>query len=161
VPAAAPPPELHEEDLALLESADPPLQIPADGLLFFFSADCDHCWSYAGGVQMAQDRLQDFQVLGVTFSEDYALAEFREFFAPTYSIYRISQRAFLELMPDFPGAVWIQNGRLAHTWGGYVPSHREIAELGGYDLVEPADVSSPVVPSGAGGLFGGPATERH
>jgi len=124
--------DVDAESLSWLEGAVPPLHLPKDGLIFLFSADCEHCWAFAGGVQMTADRLEDFEVHGVTFSGEPALSEFREAFRPSYPIHRISAEAFKQLMPVWPGAIWIQNGEVAQGWSNFVPSHRELMELGGY-----------------------------
>ena len=158
--------EMDEEQLLALSRAEPPLALPEDGLLYLFSADCDHCWAYAGGVQMAHDRLGNFTVVGLTFSEDHAIEEFREFFTPSYPIHRISEAAFNKLTDEYPGAIWIHGGQIGGAWSGFVPSHRELADLGGYLLVEAAasptlnTLEAPTTKS-RGDLFGGTASSRH
>jgi uncharacterized membrane protein YphA (DoxX/SURF4 family) len=152
------------QDLDLLAGADPPLTLPENGLLFLFSADCDHCWSFAGGVQMTHDRLEDFEVHGVTFSDELELAEFEEAFSPSYPIHRISKAAFDELIDEYPGAIWFQDGAVAGAWTGRVPSHRELSDLGGYtirSLAESPGEERGVSPATPAQLFGGTATGRH
>ena len=161
--------EVDAQSLASLEGAVPPLHLPEDGLIFLFSADCEHCWSFAGGVQMTAESLKDFQVIGVTFSGEPALSHFREAFRPSYPIYRISATAFKELIPSWPGAIWIQRGQVAQGWSNFVPSHLELSDLGGYEIRRTKDLpgsqqkssgSSPPVSSPAT-LFGGAVSGRH
>lgn len=157
--------EPTDEQLALLAAAEPRLVLPRDGLLFLFSADCDHCWSYAGGVEMTSERLEGFEVHGVTFSDELELAGFVEAFAPTYPIHRISEAAFNELVSAYPGAIWFKEGAVAGAWVGEVPSHRELSDLGGYELrpaqAEPAGSGSAPGHGSAADLFGGTASGRH
>jgi len=156
--------EMDAQALHLLDGANPPLRLPQDGLLFFFSADCDHCWAFAGGVQMTADRLEDFEVHGITFSGEPSLGAFREAFSPDYPIHRISAAAFRELMPVWPGAIWLEGGEVARVWSGFVPSHWELAERGGYRIRsadDPVHGGDPETGPSPAVLFGGPASGRH
>jgi len=124
--------EVTMEDLAVLEEATPPLSIDEDTFMFFFSADCDHCWAYAGGVQAMHERVDGLKVVGVTNSDPMALEAFSEAFQPTYTIHRLDPKVFDQLVPMYPGAVFVQAGGIADTWSGFVPSLRQIAEGYGY-----------------------------
>lgn len=150
------------DDLAVLEQARPPLTLDGDdAFLFFFSADCDHCWAYAGGVQTMHDRVEGLRVVGVTNSDPMALEGFEEAFRPTYPIHRLDPQLFDELVSMYPAAVFVQAGGIADTWSGYVPSHRQIVEGYGYWYREVVEESSPdeaaveTPASGAAELFGG------
>lgn len=159
--------EPSPESMAMLKAADPPLRLPENGLVFLFSADCDHCWSFAGGVQMTHDRLEGFEVYGVTFSDELELIEFREVFSPSYPIHRISQAAFDDLVSEYPGAIWFKDGAVAGAWAGQVPSHRELSDLGGYSIRQAATAektaedASDAQRGSPGQLFGGTASGRH
>lgn len=156
--------EPSPEQLGLFAGADPRFELPQDGLLFLFSADCDHCWSFAGGVQMTHDRLEGFEVIGISFSDLLELAEFAEAFSPSYPIHRISEAAFNDLVTEYPGAIWFKDGEVAGAWTGRVPSHRELADLGGYEIRPAGESTSPQEPEPRGSasdLFGGTATGRH
>ncbi len=146
-------------DLDLLAQADPPLEITDDAFLFFFSADCDHCWAYAGAVQLMQDRLEGIEVHAVTFSDRTSLEQFREAFHPTYPIHVLDEDLFDRVTDMYPAAVWIQAGEVAGTWSGFVPSHREIAEAGGYSY-RPVPDAAPDPSDAPGSLFGGPVRGR-
>jgi uncharacterized membrane protein YphA (DoxX/SURF4 family) len=123
---------LDLDDLAVLRGADPPLPLGEEAFLFFFAADCDHCWAYAGAVQLMHDRVEDLSVHGITFSDAMSLEAFRDAFLPTYPIHVIDRATFTGLVKDYPGGVWIHGGQVEKTWSTFVPSHREIAETGGY-----------------------------
>jgi hypothetical protein len=164
VPASTGQYQLAPNALKALEGADPPLEIPQNGMIFLFSADCDHCWAFAGGVQMTANKLAGFEVHGVTFSPPGDVARFEESFQPSYPIHRISKQAFNQLIDVYPGAIWFKDGEVAQAWSGFVPSHRELADLGGYDIRQAPSAPSPASeessPSGAG-LFGGTVSGRH
>lgn len=155
------------EDLAILEQATPPVELGDDTFLFFFSADCDHCWAYAGGVQAMHDRVEGLQVIGVTNSDPMSLESFEDAFRPTYPIHRLEPKLFDELVSMYPGAVFVQAGGIADTWSGFVPSHREIAEGYGYfyrevpaaEDVVPVEAEAPA--SGSSDLFGGTVSGRR
>ena len=119
-------------DLAVLAQASPPVAIPQEGFLFFFSADCDHCWAYAGGVELMSQRIKDFRVIGITLSDPAELEGYREAFQPTYPIHVLPPREFNSLVPTYPAGIWIQGGRIAGSWAGFVPGLRQIVEEGGY-----------------------------
>jgi hypothetical protein len=161
--------EVSSDQLLVLATAEPPLTLPRDGLLFFFGAECHDCWSFAGAVQLASERLEGFEVAGVSFSDPQALEEFRETFGATYPIHHLDDPKFRRISKTVPLAVWIEGGQIAGAWNGHVPSHRELAELGGYEIVEGPLQSreTPTVggdgPSGSGsvGLFGGTVGARH
>ena len=138
--------DLTMEDLAVLAQAMPPIEIGEDAFLFFFAADCDHCWAYAGGVQLMHDRVEGLPVHGVTFSDRLSLDSFRDAFAPTYPIHVLERGAFDRLMSNYPSGVWIQAGGISQTWSGYVPSHRQIVEGGGYSY-RPAGLAPETGPS--------------
>jgi hypothetical protein len=154
--------DVDRDDLAVLAQADPPLPLPREGFLFFFSADCDHCWAYAGGVELMAQRVEGLEVAGVTLSGPAELDAFREAFRPSYPIHTLEPRQFNALAPDYPAAIWIQGGEIAGTWAGYVPGLRKIAEEGGYfyEVVE-----EPVRALGGDGdaaeRFGGPLRGRQ
>jgi hypothetical protein len=145
--------EVQYDDLAVLAQADPPLPVPRDGFLFFFSADCDHCWAYAGGVELMARRIEDFEVAGVTLSDPLALEGFRESFQPSYPIHVMSPRQFNALVATYPAGIWIQDGRIARTWAGYVPGLRQIVEEGGYQYAAPQ--SGGLIPEREESPFGG------
>jgi uncharacterized membrane protein YphA (DoxX/SURF4 family) len=155
---------LERADLDVLAAAQPPL-VPADeAFLFLFSADCDHCWAYVGGVELMQRRLEGIEVHAVTFSDPQALEEFEAAFEPTFPIHVVNQSVFDGLTAEYPAAVWISGGEVLRSWAGYVPSHREIAEQGGYLYREPtAPTPTPAASPGtdSGSLFGGPVRGRH
>lgn len=129
--------DVQYDDLAVLAQADPPLPVPRDGFLFFFSADCDHCWAYAGGVELMAQRIRDFTVVGVTLSDPMALEGYREAFQPSYPIHVLEPRLFNQLVSTYPAGIWIQGGHIARTWAGFIPGLRQIVEEGGY-VYEPA-----------------------
>ena len=153
--------ELTMDDLAVLEQASPPVDLSQDTFMYFFSADCDHCWAYAGGVQAMHERVEGLNVVGITNSDPMALEAFEDAFLPTYPIHRLEPSLFDQLVPMYPGAVFVQAGGVAGTWSGYVPSHRQIAEGYGYFYREVPSASageSAPAEGGAGGaaeLFGG------
>lgn len=156
------------DDLAVLSQATPPVELADDAFLFFFSADCDHCWAFAGGVQAMHDRIEGLQVIGVTNSDPMSLDAFEEAFRPTYPIHRLDPKVFDQLVSMYPAAVFVQAGGVADTWSGFVPSHRQIAEGYGYfyreDPPAPADdVVDEVddVDSDTSGLFGGTVSGRR
>ena len=157
--------EFDPAALTALEGADPPLTLPENGLIFLFSADCDHCWAFAGGVQMTADRLEDFQVIGVAFSPLGDLLRFKQSFEPSYPIHRVSAQAFRKLIDIYPGALWFKDGEVAGAWSAFVPSHRELSDLGGYEIRETRAAGSPgshaQPPSSGASLFGGTASGRH
>lgn len=124
--------DITRDDLAVLAQADPPLALPQEGFLFFFSADCDHCWAYAGGVELMAQRVRGLEVVGVTLSGPAEMEAFNEAFQPSYPIHTLTPRQFNELVSDYPAGIWIQGGEIAGSWGGYVPGLRQIAEEGGY-----------------------------
>jgi len=164
VPASTGQYEIDPAALKALAGAEPPIEIPQNGMIFLFSADCDHCWAFAGGVQMTANKLAGFEVHGVTFSSPSEVERFEESFQPSYPIHRISKQAFNRLIDVYPGAIWFKDGEVAEAWSGFVPSHRELANLGGYDLRQSAANAAPQSgessPSGAG-LFGGTISGRH
>lgn len=158
-------------DLTVLELAEPPVALPSDGFLFFFSADCDHCWAFTPGVEAMHRRLQDFRVLGVTYSDPQALQEFRRAFAPTFPIHVLPESSFSELIQEYPAGIWLEAGAIARTWSGFIPSYRELSQLGGYPMLEgpllpereapkEAAVAEPDS-AGLESLFGGPVRARH
>jgi len=129
--------DIVRDDLAVLAQADPPLALPHDGFLFFFSADCDHCWAYAGGVELMARRVRGLEVVGVTMSGPMEMEAFREAFQPSYPIHQLTPREFNDLVDNYPAGIWIQGGQIAGTWAGFVPGLRQIAEEGGYFYEEP------------------------
>ncbi len=136
--------EVPAEALASLSQADPPLDLSrGDQLLFLFSADCDHCWAFAGGVELMHRRLEGVTVHGVTFSDPASLGQFREAFQPTYPIHVLDLDRFEKLTTMYPAAIWVQGGQVSDTWSGFVPSLRELAEAGGYDYRTQAPFSGP------------------
>lgn len=161
--------DLSMEDLAVLAQADPPLEIGEDAFLFFFAADCDHCWAFAGGVQLMHDRVEGLPVHAVTYSDRLSLDSFREAFAPTYPIHVLDRRAFDALVANYPAGIWIQAGGISQTWAGFVPSHRQIVEGGGYSYRQPGEfrggVGSPLleqeVPAPGLPDFGGTMSGRR
>lgn len=152
--------DLEFDDLAVLGRADPPVAIPQEGFLFFFSADCDHCWAYAGGVELMAHRLKDFRVLGITMSDPADLDGFREAFQPSYPIHVLPPREFNALVDNYPAGIWIQGGKIAGSWAGFVPGLRQIAEEGGYfyEAVGEKDYSSG---ADSGSPFGGTLRGRQ
>jgi uncharacterized membrane protein YphA (DoxX/SURF4 family) len=148
------------DDLAVLAQANPPLAIPQEGFLFFFSGDCDHCWAYAGGVELMAQRIKDFRVVGITLSDAADLEGFREAFQPTYPIHVLPPREFNSLVRTYPAGIWIQGGRIAGSWAGFVPGLRQIAEEGGY-FYEPPRVGSQDFGQEAGNPFGGTLRGRQ
>lgn len=130
--------DLEFDDLAVLATAQPPLGIPRDGFIFFFAADCDHCWAYAGGVEMMARRIRDFRVVGVTMSDPAAVEGFREAFQPSYPIHVLPPGTFNALVDNYPSGVWLQDGVVARTWSGFIPGLRQIVEEGGYQYAPPA-----------------------
>ena len=155
--------DVDMQDLAVLEEANPPLDLGEDAFLFFFSADCDHCWAYAGAVQLMHDRVEGLPVHAVTFSDPLSLAAFEEAFEPSYPIHIIDRAAFDGLLTEYPAAVWIQAGGVSQTWAGYVPSHRQIVEAGGYFYRETPPEEETPAPAASGALpdFGGTVGTRH
>lgn len=158
--------EVTRFDLDLLTQAEPPLEVEDDAFLFFFSADCDHCWSYAASVQMLHDRVEGISVHAVTYSDAMALESFEEAFLPTYPIHIIDEDLFDQVTSTYPAAVWVQAGEVAGSWAGYAPSHRQIAESGGYWYRELEEVPSSSTelpttsPSDTESVFGGPVRGR-
>lgn len=155
--------DLDESSLELLSEAEPPID-PEDGdaFIFLFSADCDHCWAFAGGVELMSQRVQNLRVMGLTFSDPQEMAEFRRAFQPSYPIHHLDYDRFLELTDMYPAAIWLQGGGVAASWSGFVPSHREIVESGGYLYAVPQTESgAPERESSTEELFGGPARARH
>jgi uncharacterized membrane protein YphA (DoxX/SURF4 family) len=171
------PPRITSQDLALLSRADPPVTLPKQGLVFLFGADCSHCWSYAGGVQMIADRLPALPVIAVTSSGPQDVQDFIAAFRPTYPIHVLSETEFRLVAPEIPTAVWLRDGKVERAWRGEVPSHRELAMLGDYEIAAapPPPASAPAdsvraaaalqaAPGGApsaAALFGGPARARQ
>jgi hypothetical protein len=131
--------DIVRDDLAVLAQAEPPLALPQDGFLFFFSADCDHCWAYAGGVELMARRVRGLEVIGVTLSGPMEMEAFREAFQPSYPIHQLTPRQFNDLVDNYPAGIWIQGGQIAGTWAGFVPGLRQIVEQGGYFYKEPED----------------------
>jgi hypothetical protein len=162
---------LDRSALTMLEGrAQPPLTLGDEAFVFLFSAECDHCWAYAPTVEAMHRRLPDLSVVGVTFSGPDAIASFERAFAPTYEVYVVPSSVFDAVTTEYPAAVWISGGQVQKTWLGFVPSHRELADLGGYTLVEgPLDPAGSSLdtslqdekPAPADGLFGGPVSSRH
>lgn len=155
--------DLDESSLELLTEAEPPIDPEAgDAFVFLFSADCDHCWAFAGAVELMHQRVQDLRVMGLTFSDPQAMAEFRRAFQPSYPIHHLDYDKFLELTNMYPAAIWLQAGGVADSWSGFVPSHREIVESGGYLYATPESESElGESDASAEELFGGPARGRH
>jgi hypothetical protein len=161
--------KVEASQLQVLAQAQPPLTLPRDGLLFFFSADCPHCWAFAGTVEGLATRLENFAVHGVTLSDAQALADFTRDFAPSYPIHMLSSAQFHQITDEYPAALWLQGGQIVEGWAGFVPSHKEIASEGGYLLREgplvpvqepvPTDSTTESAPPGSG-LFGGPIKAR-
>jgi hypothetical protein len=154
--------EVSDDQLALFSQAQPPLDISSgDHFVFLFSADCDHCWAFAGGVELMKERLQGVQVDAVTFSDEASLAGFRRAFAPTYPIHVLPQGLFDQLTDMYPAALWIQGGHVTDGWSGFVPSLRELAESGGYSYrsstADPGLTSQETKP----GIFGGPVRAKR
>ena len=129
--------DIVRDDLAVLAQAEPPLALPHDGFLFFFSADCDHCWAYAGGVELMARRVRGLEVVGVTLSGPMEMEAFNEAFQPTYPIHTLTPKQFNGLVDNYPAGIWIQGGQIAGTWAGFVPGLRQIVEEGGYFYEEP------------------------
>jgi uncharacterized membrane protein YphA (DoxX/SURF4 family) len=148
------------EDLAVLAQATPPVAIPQEAFLFFFSGDCDHCWAYAGGVELMAQRIKDFRVIGITLSDAADLEGFREAFQPTYPIHVLPPREFNSLVRTYPAGIWIQGGRIAGSWAGFVPGLRQIAEEGGY-FYEPSEVDGPGFRQEDSNPFGGTLRGRQ
>ena len=156
--------------LTVLSTAEPPVPNDKDALYFFFSADCDHCWSFAPAVELSARRLEGVEVRGITFSDPFALEEFRRAFNPSYPLHVLSEPAFNSITREYPAAVWIQDGNVVQSWAGFVPSHRALAEIGGYTVRgtgdgAAAEAGSDRQRSGAGAtsteIFGGPVRGRH
>lgn len=155
--------ELEPDSLQLLTQAEPPIDVDGeDTFVFLFSADCDHCWAFAGGVELMHRRVQDLKVVGLTFSDPQTMMEYERAFQPSYPIHHLDYRTFTELTDMYPAAIWIRSGGVAGSWSGFVPSHREIVESGGY-LYAPAPQDSPASSEEdpADELFGGPVRGRH
>ena len=158
--------EVTTEQLAVLAQAQPPLALPQDGLLFFFSADCPHCWSFAGTVEGLATRVENFAVHGVTLSDEQTLADFVRDFAPSYPIHTLSSAQFHQITDEYPAALWLQGGQVVKGWSGFVPSHKEIASEGAYLLREGPlapvqELPEQPQPTESGsGLFGGPIKAR-
>lgn len=140
--------DLRWSDLSVLEQAQPPLVLGEDAFLFFFAADCDHCWAFAGAVQLMHDRVEGLPVHAITFSDRLSLDAFRDAFQPTYPIHVLDRAVFDRLVATYPAGVWIQAGGISQTWAGFVPSHRQIAESGGYLYRE-----TPAAPLGGEGAI--------
>jgi uncharacterized membrane protein YphA (DoxX/SURF4 family) len=147
--------DLERDDLAVLAQADPPLPLPQEGFLFFFSADCDHCWAYAGGVELMAQRVRGLEVVGVTFSGPAEMEAFNEAFQPSYPIHVLPMRDFNALVDDYPAGIWIQGGEVAGTWGGFVPGLRQIVEEGGYFYEATRGPTQASDPAGGSSPFGG------
>jgi hypothetical protein len=143
------------DDLAVLAQAEPPLPIPHDGFLFFFSADCDHCWAYVGGVELMARRVRGLEVIGVTLSGPAEMDSFREAFQPSFPIHTLTPRQFNDLVDTYPAGIWIQDGRIARTWAGFVPGLREIAEEGGYSYEAAATPAFNSIGASGDSPFGG------
>lgn len=153
--------DIERDDLAVLALADPPLPLPQEGFLFFFSADCDHCWAYAGGVELMAQRVRGLEVVGVTLSGPAEMEAFNEAFRPSYPIHALPPREFNALVDNYPAGIWIQGGEIAGTWAGFVPGLRQIAEEGGY-FYEPVEEEFRAVDSDdAASRFGGPLRGRQ
>jgi hypothetical protein len=152
--------DIEFDDLAVLGRADPPVAIPQDGLLFFFSADCDHCWAYAGGVELMAHRIKDFRVLGITMSDPADLEDFRLAFQPSYPIHVLPPRDFSKLVDNYPAGIWIQGGKIAGSWAGFVPGLRQIVEEGGY-FYQPPDHTEYGSGSNSDSPFGGTLRSRQ
>ena len=82
-------------------------------------------------------RIKDFRVIGITLSDAADLEGFREAFQPSYPIHVLPPREFNSLVSTFPSGVWIQGGRIAGSWAGFVPGLRQIVEEGGYSYTLP------------------------
>lgn len=148
--------EIEPAQLQLLSQAQPPLDVSeGDHFIFLFSADCDHCWAFAGGVELMHQRLEGVSVEAVTFSDPASLAEFRRAFAPSYPIHVLDSERFDELTKMYPAAIWIQGGQVTDSWSGFVPSHRELAESGGYAYRQSAATLGDTTPEEDGSPFGG------
>ena len=135
--------DVTTDDLEVLADASPPLaEIPDDAFFYFFSADCDHCWAYAGAVQLMHDRVEGLEVHAVTNSDPMSLEAFEDAFLPTYPIHRLDPATFDAMVPTYPSAVFVQAGGVSQTWAGWVPSHRQIAESAGYFYREAPPVAA-------------------
>jgi uncharacterized membrane protein YphA (DoxX/SURF4 family) len=159
--------------LAVLQAADPPLELPQEGFLFFFSADCPHCWSFSGAVEAMATRLVDFEVHGVTMSGPQTLEDFRRDFSPSYPIHVVSEGQFHQITDEYPAGIWLSGGQIAKGWTGLIPSHRELSDLGGYlvsekavattrvDSLETAPADSVGAAADDSSPFGGLVKSRH
>jgi len=154
------------EDLQVLAAAQPPIALPQEGFLFFFSADCPHCWSFAGAVEGMATRLEDFEVHGVTFSDPQTLDQFKQDFSPSYPIHILTESQFYRVTDQYPAGLWISGGEVVEGWSGLVPSHRELSDSGGYFIREQAQLPveaepelEPEAPDES--PFGGPVKSRH
>jgi hypothetical protein len=156
--------ELGAGQMALMAEAEPPIDLSrGDHFVFLFSADCDHCWAYAGGVELMHQRLEGVSVHALTFSDEASLTEYRNAFQPSYPIHLLDSSRFDALTSMYPAAIWTQGGQVTDSWSGFVPSHRELAESGGY-VYRSADAS--VLPEGEAPAadaspFGGPVRARR
>ncbi len=158
--------------LDILQRASPSVALPQEGFLFFFSADCDHCWAFSSTVSEMAKRLPDFQTYGVTFSDPQTLGEFQLSFAPEFPILVVTESEFHRVTRDYPVGVWISQGQVEQAWSGFIPSYRELAEMGGYDVIDgpltTPNAPPPLTPSASdpanqpesSNPFGGPVKAR-
>lgn len=159
--------EVTTEDLAILSEAEPPIHaLPDEAFLFFFSADCPHCWSYSGAVDLMATRLEGIEVIGVTLSDPYTVEQFQTDFSPRYPIHYARESVFHSITEDYPAGIWITQGSVEEAWNGYIPSHREVSEAGGYLIVEPTEAAAPQpeipeAPEASASPFGGPIKSRN
>jgi uncharacterized membrane protein YphA (DoxX/SURF4 family) len=163
--------EVELATLSVLQHAEPAFELPDEGFLFFFSADCPHCWSFSGAVEGMTTRLEGFDVRGITMSDAQTLGDFRRDFSPSYPIHVVSEGQFHQITDEYPAGIWLQEGQIAQSWAGLIPSHRELADLGGYLVLEQPAVAADVdslesdeltAPAdSAATLFGGPLRSRH
>lgn len=156
--------DITVEQLSTLRQANPPLVLEGEALVFLFSADCPHCWSYAGAVEMAATRLEGLQVVGVTFSDYQAMEDFHYNFAPSYPVHTVDKGTFDALTDMFPAAAWISGGGVREGWKGHVPSHKELSDMGGYYILPPGEAPAASEPDSAAtgdSPFGGTVKTRH
>lgn len=142
-------PKITLDQLSMLQQAEPPVQLPREGLLFLFGADCTHCWAYAGAVDLIARRLPALPVTAITYSSPEELDDFRSAYAPTYPIHWLTESLFRTVAPTIPTAIWLRDGQVEQAWSGEVPSHRELAMLGGYDIAPAPTVAAPGEPGPA------------
>lgn len=137
------------DQLAMLRQADPPVELPREGLIFLFGADCTHCWAYAGAVDLITRRMPALPVTAVTYSSPEELDDFRAAYGPTYPIHWLTESLFRTVAPVIPAAIWLRDGQVEQAWSGEVPSHRELAQLGGYEIAAAPATQPAAIPAAA------------